>query len=88
MSGSFYSHPRKSKIFIKCFLSFSGMGRIKTAMIKRHAQKIFKEHADSLAVTFEENKKLIENIGEFPSKKLRNVIAGYVTRLMQNREVL
>jgi len=57
------------------------MGRIKTTLIKRTAKKLFANHKDELHKDFEKNKKAIQALVDIPSKKLRNVIAGYVTRL-------
>ena len=62
------------------------MGRIKTTQIKRTTKKLIAEHGDHLKKDFESNKKLVEEFAEIPSKKLRNVIAGYVTRLMRKDE--
>ncbi len=62
------------------------MGRIKTKLIKRVTHKLFRDHAQDFKATFDENKKAVEKFAEFPSKKVRNVIAGYITRLMKTRE--
>ena len=62
------------------------MGRIKTSFIKRITLKIYKEHTDDFKKDFEENKKIVEKHLEIPSKKLRNTIAGYVTRLAKTKE--
>jgi len=59
------------------------MGRIKTTLIKRNAIKIYTLHKQVFKKNFEENKKIVEQFAEIPSKKLRNIIAGYVTRLAQ-----
>ncbi len=59
------------------------MGRIKTTLIKRNAIKIYTLHKQSFKKNFEENKKIVEQFSDIPSKKLRNIIAGYVTRLAQ-----
>lgn len=59
------------------------MGRIKTAKIKRITFKLIKEYSDKLKKNFGENKKAVNEILEVRSKKLRNVIAGYATRLMK-----
>ncbi len=54
------------------------MGKIKTKLIKRTSERLvgakisFKEDFDS-------NKKILSN--EMPSKKVRNQIAGYISRL-------
>lgn len=57
------------------------MGRIKTTLIKRTAKKLFANHGNGLHEDFEKNKKAIKDFVDIPSKKLRNVIAGYITRL-------
>ena len=62
------------------------MGRIKTQLIKRVSNKLIKEHRDEFKKDFEENKKLVEEFSDIPSKKLRNSIAGYVTRLKKEEE--
>jgi len=43
-------------------------------------------HSDKIAKTFEENKLIVQKLANIPSKKLRNVIAGYVTRLAKKQE--
>lgn len=43
-------------------------------------------HSDKLAKNFEDNKKAVGQLAEIGSKKLRNVIAGYATRLMKNKQ--
>ena len=55
-------------------------------MIKRTGKKLFKEHRDEFKSDFEENKKIVEKFADIPSKKLRNVIAGYITRLVKTKE--
>lgn len=62
------------------------MGRIKTQLVKRLGTKLVKEHPDTFTTSFEENKKLVEQYLTGPSKKLRNIVAGYVTRLIKSAE--
>jgi small subunit ribosomal protein S17e len=64
------------------------MGRIKTQMIKRLGGEIFDKHQSMLKEDFNENKLIIQQVTDITSKKLRNVIAGYVTRLVKNKEEL
>lgn len=59
------------------------MGRIKTTLIKRTALKLFEQHKKEFKADFNENKKLVEGFADIPSKKLKNVIAGYITRLVK-----
>jgi small subunit ribosomal protein S17e len=62
------------------------MGRIKTTQIKRAGNKLVRDHRVKFKTTFEENKGILPDFVEIPSKKLRNVLAGYITRLMQVEE--
>ena len=62
------------------------MGRIKTGLIKRVTMELVREHKDDLTDDFEKNKQLIAGFVDLPSKKIRNVIAGYVTRLVKGKE--
>ncbi len=62
------------------------MGRIKTAQIKRIALQLVELHRDKFKTNFTDNKKIVEEFAEIPSKKMRNVIAGYVTRLMLQKQ--
>jgi ribosomal protein S17E len=57
------------------------MGRIKSTLIKRTAKALLREK-NKFEIGFNKNKSLIGN--SMPSKRLRNRIAGYVTRLKQN----
>ena len=57
------------------------MGRIRTTLIKRTGKKIFVKHPDKFTADFIENKKSVSEIADIPSKKLRNLLAGYMVRL-------
>jgi ribosomal protein S17E len=55
------------------------MARIKSTLVKRTAEKLIEQH--EFANNFEENKKIL---GEtMPSKRMRNIIAGYIARLVR-----
>lgn len=59
------------------------MGRIKSTLIKRTARKLMEE-SDLFSDKFEENKKTLGN--SMPSKRIRNMVAGYVTRLKRQEK--
>lgn len=59
------------------------MGRIRPTPIKRMGKKLFKISRDSFKSDFESNKKSLGSLVEVKSKKLRNVLAGYVTHLVK-----
>jgi small subunit ribosomal protein S17e len=57
------------------------MGRIKTTFVKRRTKELLKQHGGMFSTDFEENKKVTSSHTKLVSKKLRNIIAGYMTRL-------
>ena len=62
------------------------MGRIKTRKVKVLAKGILEKFPDKVSADFELNKQLVGEIlvGQV-SKKLRNQIAGYITRLVKRQ---
>lgn len=61
------------------------MGRIKTQLIKRTASKLVNDNPNTFKPTFEENKSVIGDVADIRSVKLRNTIAGYITRLVRSK---
>ena len=57
------------------------LGRIKTKLIKRTSLKIFEIYSDRISSDFQENKELLIELVPQVSKKMRNIIAGYLSRL-------
>jgi len=62
------------------------MGRIKTAAIKRVSLEIFRRYKDRFTTNFDENKAILDQVADIKSKRLRNVIAGYITRLIKRKD--
>ena len=62
------------------------MGRIKTQMIKRISNELVRAHRSEIKDSFEDNKAIIEKLTNIQSKKIRNSIAGYITRLLKEAE--
>jgi small subunit ribosomal protein S17e len=62
------------------------MGRIKSTAIKTLARDIIEEHGDKFTTNFEKNKKIIEKVREIESKKIRNVVTGYITKEMERQK--
>jgi len=54
------------------------MGRIKSALVKRTARAVVKE-TERFTEKFDDNKLVLGS--SMPSKRLRNMIAGYVARI-------
>ncbi len=57
------------------------MGRIRTAMIKRNSNNILDKNPEAFSKDFDKNKEALDKVADIKSKKLRNVIAGYITKL-------
>jgi small subunit ribosomal protein S17e len=57
------------------------MGRIKTTFIKSKTRELLDIHREKFTTDFTENKLLVSQLAILSSKKLRNTIAGYLTRL-------
>jgi small subunit ribosomal protein S17e len=62
------------------------MGRIKTSLVKRFTKELMKAHGEQFTGNFEENKTVLKEFSNMPSKKIRNVVAGYATRICRARE--
>ncbi|HIH11721.1 TPA: 30S ribosomal protein S17e, partial [Candidatus Woesearchaeota archaeon] len=56
-------------------------GRIKTKLMKRKTRELLKLHGQHFTPDFVKNKVLVQQHVKVGSKKLRNILAGYVTRL-------
>ena len=61
------------------------MGRIKTQIVKRYAKLLLEKFPDKFTDDFESNKRVLVELAEIRSIKLRNQLAGYITRLMTKR---
>ncbi|MDH5438318.1 MAG: 30S ribosomal protein S17e [Candidatus Bathyarchaeota archaeon] len=57
------------------------MGKVRPERVKRIARELVRRYPDKFTTDFEDNKKLVESLVKVSSIKLRNRIAGYVTRL-------
>jgi len=58
------------------------MGRIKSTLVKRTAKQLITENIFS--PDFEKNKKILAS--DMPSKRIRNKIAGYITRIEKSKK--
>ena len=57
------------------------MGNVRTEKVKRIARELLRRYPDRFTADYEENKKMLSSLVNLPSKKLRNMIAGYITGL-------
>jgi small subunit ribosomal protein S17e len=59
------------------------MGKVKNTAIKTLAEQLILEHTKKFNDDFEHNKKVLDELKPIKSKKIRNIIAGYITRRMK-----
>ncbi len=62
------------------------MGRIKTKRVKSFTHDFAEDQIDLFKPEFSENKSVLGEMVAIPSKKLRNIIAGYMTRIVRKRK--
>jgi len=55
---------------------------VRPEQVKRIARELIQLYADKFTTNFDENKKAIQSLTNISSAKLRNRVAGYVTRLL------
>jgi small subunit ribosomal protein S17e len=56
------------------------MGNVYTRDIKRLAETLYEKFKDQIELDFSKNKELVKKYVDVNSKKIRNRIAGYLTR--------
>ncbi len=57
------------------------MGNIKTSFVKRIGKSLYEKYPDRFGKDYSKNKEAVKELIDIRSKKLRNVIAGYITNL-------
>lgn len=56
-------------------------GKVRTETIKRLATQIFEKFPSEFTTEFEHNKNVLKRVTHYTSKRFRNKIAGYITKL-------
>jgi len=62
------------------------VGRIKTSSVKNIARELLEKYPDKFSIDFEKNKKVLAELAEFESKRIRNIVAGFITALKKQSE--
>lgn len=57
------------------------MGKVRPALVKRISRDLLQKYPDLFTGDFQKNKEILKTLLDVKSKKLRNQIAGYITRL-------
>jgi small subunit ribosomal protein S17e len=64
------------------------LGKVKTEQVKRLAKQLITRFPDKFTTNFDDNKHLVAALTEGPTTRVRNQVAGYITRtisLTQNQ---
>jgi small subunit ribosomal protein S17e len=56
------------------------LGKVKTEQIKRVGKELMERFPDKFTTNFDENKRLVETLTQGTTTRVRNQIAGYITR--------
>ncbi len=64
------------------------MGKVRPVYIKRTARQLIELYPDKFTDVFEENTRLVSELTNITSKRIRNRVAGYITRLIRRRKEL
>lgn len=60
------------------------MGRVKQTLVRKTAAKLVELKGEEFTTDFDHNKKPLRNT--MPSKKMRNKIAGQISRLVKQKQ--
>ena len=58
------------------------MGKVKTKQVKGVGKELMERYPDKFSDNFEENKHTVEALTQGTTTRIRNQIAGYITRTM------
>ena len=59
-----------------------GLGKVRPDGVKKVARELLERFPEKFTINFENNKKIVKSLTNISSTKLRNRIAGYITRLL------
>lgn len=60
-----------------------GLGKVRIELVKRTSKELVDRYPERFTANFEENKQFLKEIEFTLSKRLRNRVAGYITRMMK-----
>jgi len=62
------------------------MGRIKTSFVKHVARDLVERYPGKFSIDYEQNKKDLSEVMTFESKRMRNIVAGYLVTLKSQQK--
>lgn len=62
------------------------MGRIKTSFVKHVAKDLVEKYPEKFSTDYSKNKKELSEVMIFESKRMRNIVAGYLSVLKKQQK--
>ena len=62
------------------------MGKVRSTLIKRTSRRTLRKYPERISKDFDENKKAVSELLILPSKRVRNMVAGYITTLFKQKK--
>lgn len=62
------------------------MGRVRPNHIKSVARDLVEAHGDRFSKDFDQNKAVLKELEIYESRKVRNRVAGYIVRVLENKK--
>ncbi|MCL2172112.1 MAG: 30S ribosomal protein S17e [Candidatus Bathyarchaeota archaeon] len=78
MKHYFYAYKRRRNITL--IIGGISLGKVKTEQIKRTGKELMTRFPNKFSSNFEENKKLVNALISDTTTRVRNKVAGYITR--------
>lgn len=63
------------------------VGKVRPSYIKRTTRQLLDAYPDRFSDDFEENKRAVMELTDIKSKRVRNRVAGYITRLVKRKRL-
>lgn len=64
------------------------MGSVRTEQIKRTAKELIRRFPERFSNNFEDNKHMVTTLTQGATTKVRNQIAGYITRICAEKQAI
>lgn len=63
------------------------MGNIKSLLIKKTAKNLLEKYPDRFTKNYQKNKEELDKLVQINSKSTRNMVAGYITHIVDRKAV-
>jgi len=63
------------------------VGQVKNLFIKNLARELVEKYPDKFSEDFQKNKEELEKLVKLESKKIRNLLAGYIVHILRRKKL-